>query len=220
MELISHHLCPFMHRSAILLEKKGLLKNRDFQLTYLPIYKLPTSLFEISPKGSMPVLKIDSERILLRSVTINAYFDEVFSPSFLPTDPYQRAKHRGMILTCGDLLDQMRIVYTSKDETSMNAALDKLFTGLKENETDIKPFIENQGNQDFLMVECAFSALFTLMLHFDKLKLDYRWYQIREIRNYAEKLISDPIVLNTKCPNYDEEFSKFLSHFGSAFKNA
>jgi glutathione S-transferase len=217
-ELTSHHLCPFLHRSIILLEKKGLKKNIDFMVNYVPIYDLPKWLFELSPKGSMPVLKLADGKILLRSVAINAYFDETITPSFFPADAYDRAVHRGIILSCGDLLDQMRVVYTSKDEAVMNTAIDKLFIGLKDAEKDLQPIIANQGQNEAQMVECSFGALFTLMLNFDKLRNDSRWFNLREIRAYADQLIADPVVINSKCPDYNGEFDKFFNYFGSIFK--
>jgi glutathione S-transferase len=216
-ELISHHLCPFLHRSIILLEKKGLKKGIDFGVIYLPIYDLPKWLFELSPKGSMPVLKLANNKILLRSVAINAYFDETIEPSFLPADAFKRAIHRGLILTCGDILDQIRVVYTTKDETVMNTAIDKLFIALKDAENDLLPVMAKQGHNEALMVECSFGALFTLMLNFDKLKNDNRWNKFEEIKNYAQVLINDPIVIASKCPDYNSEFGKFFNYFGSAF---
>jgi glutathione S-transferase len=217
-ELISHHLCPFLHRSIILLEKKGLQKDIDFKVTYVPIYDLPKWLFELSPKGSMPVLRMNDNRILLRSIAINAYFDETISPSFFPMDAFERAKHRGLILTCGDLLDLMRNVYVTKDETQMNGALDKLFAGLKDAEKDLQIVIEKQGKNEVQMVECSMAALFTLMLNFEKIKLDSRWANLSGIRTYADKLMAESVVLNAKCPDYNGEFDKFFNHFGSAFK--
>ncbi|MFM8912573.1 MAG: glutathione S-transferase N-terminal domain-containing protein [Flammeovirgaceae bacterium] len=216
-ELISHHLCPFLHRSIILLEKKGLKQGIDFSVTRIPIYDLPKWLFEISPKGSMPVLKLTDTKILLRSIAINAYFDETIKPSFLPEDAYERAVHRALILTCGDLLDQMRNVYTSKEETAMNTAINKLFTGLKDAEKDLLPIIAQQGQNEAQMVECSFGAFFTLMLNFDKLRNDKRWYDLQTIRDYADKLIADPIVIHSKSPDYNGEFNKFFNYFGSVF---
>jgi glutathione S-transferase len=198
-ELISHHLCPFLHRSIIFLEKKGLKRDVDFTVTYVPIYDLPKWLFELSPKGSMPVLKFSDNKILLRSVTINAYFDETIEPAFFPTD-------------------QMRMVYTSKDAVAMTIAIDKLFAGLKDAEKDLQPIIANQGKNEAQMVECSFGALFTLMLNFDKIKKDERWANLKDVKAYADKLMADPIVLGSKCPDYNGEFEKFFNHFGSAFK--
>lgn len=217
-ELISHHLCPFLHRSIILLEKKGLQKNKDFKVTYVPIYDLPKWLFELSPKGSMPVLKFNDGRVLLRSVAINAYFDETILPSFFPADAFERAQHRALILTCGDLLDSMRNVYTAKEATAMNVAIDKLFAQVKEVEKDLLPVINKTGQNEMQMVECSFAALFTLMLNFEKIKSDKRWDNLSEMRQYANKLVADPIVQNSKCPNYNDEFDKFFNHFGSVFK--
>jgi hypothetical protein len=74
-----------------------------------------------------------------------------------------------------------------------------------------------QGHNEVLMVECSFGALFTLMLNFDKLKNDNRWNKFEEIKNYAQVLINDPIVIDSKCPDYNSEFGKFFNYFGSAF---
>jgi glutathione S-transferase len=218
MELISHHLCPFLHRSIILLEKKGLKKSIDFKVNYVPIYDLPKWLFEFSPKGSMPILKLDDGRILLRSVAINAYFDETISPSFFPNDAFERAQHRGLILTCGDLLDTMRGVYTAKEETVLETALSKLFQGLKDVEKDLSLVMLQQGQTEMLMVECSFAALFTLMLNFEKVKIDTRWQDLKNIRQYADILLADEIVIRSKCVDYDGEFDKFFNNFGSIFK--
>lgn len=217
-ELISHHLCPFLHRSIILLKRKGMKQDFDFKVTRVPIYDLPKWLFELSPKGSMPVLKFADNRILLRSVAINAYLDETIEPSFLPVDAYERAVHRGLILACGDLLDLMRNVYTAKDESVMNTAIDKLFAALKDLEKDLNPIIAKQGQSEVQMLECSFASFFTLILNFDKLKSDNRWNDMITIRTYADKLIADPIVISSKSPNYNDEFDKFFNHFGSAFK--
>jgi glutathione S-transferase len=217
MQLISHHLCPFLHRSAILLAKKGLQKDVDYTIQYVPIYDLPKWMFGLSPKGSMPILKMTDGRVLLRSVAINAYFDETIPPSFFPTDAFERAEHRGLILTCGDLLDLMRQVYMAKDHATMDTVLTKLFQALKEVEPDLQPVMKAIGQPKAQMVESSFAALFTLMLHFEKISADQRWNDLPNLRNYANNLLHDPAVSQTKCPDYDLEFQRFFKHFGSIF---
>lgn len=217
-ELISHHLCPFLHRSAILLERKGLHQGTDFTVTRLPIYNFPQWLYTLSPKGSTPILRLADQRVLLHSVAFNAYLDETITPEFFPADAYQRAVHRGLILDCGDLLTEMRKVYTSKDQAVMDKAMGQLFTGLKEIEADLTPMMNRRGQADVQMVECAFGPLFTLILAFERLKTDARWESIPAIRQYADQLVADPIVVATKSPNYYDEFDKFFNYFGSAFK--
>ncbi len=217
-ELISHHLCPFLHKSVILLEKKGLKQNIDFKVTRLPIYNLPEWLFELSPKVSMPLLKLSDNRILSRSVTINGYFNETIEPSFLPLDSFERAQHRGLIFTCGELLDFMRNVYTAKDESVMNINIDKIFAGLQDIKKDLRTLIDKTGTHETQMVECSFMAFFTVLLNFDMLKNDKRWQNMTELKAYADKLIADPIVINSKSPDYNKEFDNFFNHFGSVFK--
>ena len=218
MELISHHLCPFTHRSIIFLEKKGMKKNEDFKVTYMPVYDLPKWFFDLSPSGRMPIMKIEDDQLLTRPMTINAYLDETIPPSFLPEDPFKKAQYRELIFTGGELLDQMRLVYVAKDEVTMNEALDKLFEMLKKAEKDMGMIIDHQGEDEVLMVECTFAGLFTVMLNFEKIRGDKRWDQMKKVRQYADKLLNDPIVLQSKCPNYNEEFDKFFNYFGSAFK--
>ena len=217
-ELISHHLCPFLHRTVILLERKGLKKNIDFKVTYVPIYDLPNWLYKISPKGEMPVLKFNDQKVLLHTVAINAFFDETIPPQYFPEDAYERALQRGLILSCGNLLNFMRTVYTTKDALVMENALGKLFSGIGDLKGELQTIIKIEGSNSSKMVECAFASLFTLMLNFDKIKSDSRWETMNDLKNYAEQLCIDPIVISSKCPAYEEEFDRFFNYFGSVFK--
>lgn len=217
MELISHHLCPSLHTTIILLEKKGLKRNQDFKVTYVPIYDLPPSLFELSPKGNMPILKLPENKLLVRAAAIYAYIDETYNPGFMPEDAYERALHRELILICSDLLNQLKVVFTSKEEISLVTAIDKLFEGLTDINKLLLPLIEKLGQTETQMVESNFGTLFTLLLNFNKLKNDKRWDNLPTLKTYAEALADDPIVIGSKCPNYNKEFDKFFNYFGSFF---
>lgn len=217
MELISHHLCPFLHRSVMVLARKGLVPGRDFTVTRVPIYDLPPRLFALSPKGSMPVLVTDDNQVLLRSLAINEFFNDTLGPDLLPADAFERAQHRAMLITLTDLLNQMRDVYTAKDEPLLEANLTKLFQGLRELEVDLQPIIAKQGQHEVQMIERGFATLFALMLHFERIQNDERWATIPTIRQYADSLLADSLVNETRSPDYDGEFSRFFGHFGSAF---
>jgi maleylacetoacetate isomerase len=57
----------------------------------------------INPQMRVPALKIDSGEVLIQSLAIIDYLDEVHpQPPFLPTDPLDRAKVRGVaqIIAC------------------------------------------------------------------------------------------------------------------------
>ncbi len=217
-ELISHHLCPFLHRSVILLTKKGLTAGKDFTVTRYPVYDFPKRVYDLSPKGHTPILLLNDGRVLLHSVAFNAYFDETIAPSFFPEEAFARAEDRGLILVCGDLLTQMRIVYTAKDDESLTKAIDKLFAGVTEVAPQLQSVMAQHGQPDAQMVEAAFAGFFTLMLTFDRLKSDSRWEQMTALRHYADTLVADPVVVAAKSPDYLGEFDRFFNHFGSAFK--
>ena len=218
VELISHHLCPYLHRSAILLTRKGLTAGQDFTVTRYPVYNFPKRVYDLSPKGNTPIALFPDGRVLLHSVAFNAYFDETIQPEFFPTDAFARAEHRGLILACGDLLTLMRIVYTAKDEDSLTKAVDKLFAGVTDVAPALQPIMDQRGQPDVQMVEAAFAGFFTLLLTFERLKTDARWEQLTALRQYADAVVADPVVVNTKSPDYLAEFDRFFNHFGSAFK--
>lgn len=218
MELISHHLCPSLHTAIILLEKKGLKRNQDFTVTYVPIYDLPQSFFNLSPKGNMPVLLLPDNKFLVRSAAIYEYINETISPGFLPADAYERALHRELIIICSDLLNQLRAVFTGKEEAIVNSAIEKLFEDMKNAEEQLLPLIEKHRQVEAQLAESTFGAFFTLVLNFNKLKNDKRWNGLSTIKSYAEALVTDPIISGSRCPDYNEEFDKFFNYFGSLFK--
>ncbi len=217
-ELISHHLCPFLHRSVILLIRKGLTQGKDFIVTRYPVYDFPKRVYDLSPKGHTPILLLNDGRTLLHSVAFNAYFDETIQPSFFPSDAFVRAEDRGLILVCGDLLTLMRMVYTAKDDDSLTKAIDKLFMGLTDVAPQLQSAMARRGQPNAQMVEAAFAGFFTLLLTFERIKTDARWKHLPALRQYADAMVADPVVIAAKSPDYLGEFDRFFNHFGSAFK--
>ncbi len=88
-KLISFNICPFVQRSVILLEEKGV----DYDIDFIDVYNPPAWFLEISPTGKVPVLQVDGE-ILFESTVIGEYLEEVYDPKFHPTNPLIKAKNR------------------------------------------------------------------------------------------------------------------------------
>jgi len=89
LELISHKLCPYVHRAAILLHEKGVaFTRREIDLKNKPDWFL-----KISPYGKVPVLLADGAA-LFESSAICEFLDEMLPPSSLPADPFARAHQR------------------------------------------------------------------------------------------------------------------------------
>lgn len=105
-KLISFNVCPFVQRSVILLEEKGI----NYDIDYIDVYNPPTWFLEISPTGKVPVLQVDGE-ILFESTVIGEYLEEVYDPKFHPVDPLIKAKNRAWMeftsLLYGDIFKLM-----------------------------------------------------------------------------------------------------------------
>ncbi|MEO7094994.1 MAG: glutathione S-transferase family protein [Polyangiales bacterium] len=99
LELISHPLCPFVHRAAALLTEKGV----PFTQRFIDLKAKPDWFLAISPRGKVPVLVVDGAPIF-ESAVILEYLDETTAPHLVPSDPLTRARHRMWVELSNDLM--------------------------------------------------------------------------------------------------------------------
>lgn len=95
-KLISFPICPFVQRSTITLEHKGV----PYDIEFIDLSDKPDWFLELSPLGKVPVLVVeeeDREIVLFESAVINEYLDEITEGSLLPADPLLKARHRALI---------------------------------------------------------------------------------------------------------------------------
>jgi glutathione S-transferase len=64
LELISFDICPYVERSRIALEHKGV----EYDYTEIDLSDKPDWFLEISPRGKVPVLTVDDEPIFESNV--------------------------------------------------------------------------------------------------------------------------------------------------------
>ncbi|MBB4606222.1 glutathione S-transferase [Xanthomonas arboricola] len=98
LTLISHPLCPFVQRAAIVL----LEHDVAFERVDIDLHAKPDWFLALSPTGKVPLLRIGqpdgSVATLFESVVICDYLDETSgSTSLYPRDPLQRAQQRAWI---------------------------------------------------------------------------------------------------------------------------
>jgi glutathione S-transferase len=75
LTLISHALCPYVQRAAIVLAEKGIaFERRDIDLANKPDWFLA-----VSPLGKTPVLLVDGEAIF-ESAVICEYLEDTAQP--------------------------------------------------------------------------------------------------------------------------------------------
>lgn len=98
LTLVSHELCPFVQRVAILL----LEKQVPFQRIDVDLKVRPDWFLAMSPTGNVPLLKVkkgdEGANVLFESVAICEFIEEVYpEPALHPEDAITRAQHRAWI---------------------------------------------------------------------------------------------------------------------------
>lgn len=108
LTLISHPLCPYVQRVAIVLLEKGITFERKDVDRANP----PNWFLQISPLGKTPVLLVNDEPIF-ESAVICEFIDEAYSPRLHPAMPLERAKHRAYIEFGSSILDVIAAFYSA-----------------------------------------------------------------------------------------------------------
>ncbi len=134
MELFSARVCPYAHRTRLVLLEKG-LPFEDIEIDFKN--KLPRFL-AVSPYGRVPALVHDGVA-LYESAIIDEYLDEVFpQPAMMPKDPATRARVRIWIdYLDHQFLDTYYDLLKNRDPARHDALAAKAADGLR--------FIEREG---------------------------------------------------------------------------
>ncbi len=117
LELVSHTLCPYVHRAAAMMHEKGV----PFERRYIDLTAKPDWFLAISPRGKVPVLLVDG-RPLFESQAIIEFLDETHPPSLLGTEPFERARQRAWVAVADDLSNaQYRLFIAPSPEEQVAA---------------------------------------------------------------------------------------------------
>ncbi len=110
LHLVSHKLCPYVQRAAIVLREKG----APFRRTDIDLAHKPDWFLKISPLGRTPALVADG-RPLFESQVIAEFVDEITDGSLHPSDPLSRARHRAWIAFGSETLKTIAAFYSAAD---------------------------------------------------------------------------------------------------------
>ncbi len=90
MTLYSSTICPWSHRTRLVLREKSI----GMDIVYVDADNLPEDLLDLNPYNTVPTL-VDRELVLYDSRVIIEYLDERFPhPPLMPVDPVSRAQFR------------------------------------------------------------------------------------------------------------------------------
>lgn len=122
MELYSARICPFAHRTRLVLLEKAV----EFEHVEIDLSDKPQRFLDVSPYGKVPAIVHDGEA-LYESAIINEYLDEVFpEPALTPGDPLARARMRIWIDYCDNrFLTDYYALMRNQNEADHSGLLDK-----------------------------------------------------------------------------------------------
>ena len=210
LTLVSHALCPYVQRAAIVLSEK----NAAFARRTVDLADKPAWFNAISPLGKTPVLLV-GETPIFESAVICEYLDDTLAPRLHPLDPLERARHRSWMEFGSALLNTIAGFYNAPDARSLDLRRDELagrFAQLEAALTD-GPFF---AGSDFSIVDAVFAPVFRYFDGFETFMEVGVFDRTPKVGAWRNRLAQRPSVRAAVLPDYEERLLTFLRQRGSA----
>ena len=204
-ELISHDLCPYVQRAAIVLAEKRV----PFTRTNIDLANKPDWFLSISPLGKVPLLR-QGDTILFESVAICEFLDEIYAPALHPRDPVERAQHRGWIAVASSILETIGGLYNAPSEADFQARAAELDARLGRVEHVLRggPYFSGSA---FSLVDAAFAPVFRYFDVFDRHVSLAAFTAKPRLVEWRGRLAERPSVAGAVDADYGDRLERFVS---------
>jgi glutathione S-transferase len=202
--LVSHALCPYVQRAAIVLAEKDVpFERRDINLADKPNW-----FGKISPLGKTPVLLV-GDKAIFESAVICEYLEETALPRLHPTNALQRAQHRSWMEFGSALLNSIGAFYNAPNETALTARAGEIRALFRQVEAVLGdgPYF---AGECFSVVDAVFGPAFRYFDVFDAVGHFGFWEGLPKVRHWRRALAMRPSVAEAVRPDYPELLGKFL----------
>lgn len=210
LTLISHPLCPFVQRAAIVLLEKGVPFDRvDIDLAAKPAWFLA-----LSPTGKVPLLKISGDDgpdvVLFESMAICEYLEETQAGvSLYPADALCRARQRGWIefgtATLADAWQFLNATDSGTAEMKQAALRGRLWQ--LEAILTAEPYFSGAA---FGMVDAVFAPLFRYVDLLAPAVTQPIFDGLPRVNAWRTALATRQSVMSAVAPDYAERFRQHL----------
>ena len=212
---ISHHLCPYVQRAAISLFEKGV----PFEHVYIDLANKPDWFLEISPLGKVPVLKAEhedgSESVIFESAVILEYLDETLPNPLHPTNPLERARHRGWIEYGSAILNRIARFYSAPGPAMLTREARELSAMFDRVEAELADGPWFAGAR-FSIVDAVYAPVFRYFDVIDQIG-DFGVLAGKpKIAAWRKALAQRPSVRGAVTPDYPEWLLAFFEKKGGA----
>jgi glutathione S-transferase len=208
LELISHTLCPFVHRAAIMLREKGVAFDRR----NVDLENKPDWFLALSPRGKVPVLLADGGA-LFESAAICEFLDETHPPPLIPSDPFERARQRAWVEVANDLLAAQFKAFTAAEPAEAEqgrAVVDALLVRFEE---AIASGVIAAPAFGLSQIAVA-PALHRFVVVADRLGLDFLAHTPK-LAALSRSLANRPSVADTVPADFGDRFIRVFAERGS-----
>ncbi|MEW8026934.1 MAG: glutathione S-transferase family protein [Candidatus Thiodiazotropha sp.] len=154
-KIISFSLCPFVQRSRIVLEEKGV----DYDIECIDLRSPPSWFVEISPLRQVPVLVLGDQAVF-DSVVINELLDEIFPIKLHPENVFCKAMNRSWIEYASKITQNAHWMAVSKTREEYCKKLEELREGFNRLESVLESQKYFNGEQ-FSLVDATYAPVFT-----------------------------------------------------------
>jgi glutathione S-transferase len=204
LTLVSHALCPYVQRAAIVLHEKGVAFERiDIDLAHKPDWFL-----KISPLGKTPVLLVDGEPIF-ESAVICEYLEETAMPRLHPPNALQRARHRSWLEFGSALLNAIGAFYNAADDSALAARASDIRARFEQLEA-VLPGGDYFAGDTFSIVDAVYGPVFRYFDVFDTGGDFGFWSGLPKVQHWRQALARRPSVVQAARPDYPQRLVDFL----------
>jgi glutathione S-transferase len=215
LTLISHPLCPFVQRAAMVLLEKGV----PFERVNIDLSVKPDWFLALSPTGKVPVLKVrqpnGEEAILFESVVICEYLNETQGGAAMyPDDALLRARHRAWIEFATQTFTEGWQFLHAKDMATADAKRAAFRDRLSKIEAELGDGTYFAG-ADFGLVDAVYAPLFRYFGIIDPEVADPIFAGLPRVMAWRAALADRSSVKNAVIDTYPDLFRDHLRQQGA-----
>ncbi len=213
LHLISFDICPFVQRSTIALEEKGV----EYELTFIDLADKPDWFLAISPRGKVPLLKVD-DAVLFESTAILEYLDETVEPRLHDADPIVRARDRAWFSIADELFGAVWGMMSAPDRDALAGKAEAVRGAMTRLSGDLEGPLWHGERFSALDAVAAPGLLRALWL--DALYPELKLFDgLEGVRAWAETLAARPAVKRSAVPDLHARFVAGIRRYGAVHRD-
>lgn len=219
LTLVSHPLCPFVQRAAIVLLEKG----TTFDRINIDLAAKPEWFLAMSPNGKVPLLRVrqqdGTEAVIFESMVICEYLDEsqVGAPMY-PRDVLDRARQRGWVEFGTATLADVWQFLNATECTNADAKQAAFRHRLQQLEAELgsRPYFAGAA---FGMVDAVFAPIFRYFDILDPAVSRSIFKNLPRVSAWRNALAQRHSVIDAVGSDYAERFRQHLREHAALLAN-